>query len=161
MLSTEVASNRGLFVRVLDPCCDGVECNSGLTNGVGRPNIEIVDEMTSICSMFVRSVLLCFLVSCLCLWVSLHGRSARRLLRASGKQRLIILSSSPWMATQRLVTCCGLRSIATPTDVLDVEKVPVRGIPDGRRGERIAGASCWTRAVPAPTKKSIGRSGAV
>ena len=71
---------------------------------------------------------------------------------ASGKQRLINLSSSPWTATQRLVTRCGRRGIATPMDVLDVEKVPLRGIPDGRRGERIACASCWTRAVPAPNQ---------
>lgn len=74
--------------------------------------------------------------------------------RASGKQRLIILSSFPWTATQPLVTCGGLRSITTPTDMLNVKNFPTRGIPDGRLlAERIAAALCWTRAAPASNQE--------
>ncbi|SRR5258706_10896511 len=70
---------------------------------------------------------------------------------ASGKQRLIGLSfvtpahsfifSLDGDATVSHLWG-GLRSIETPTDVLDVEKVPVRWNPDGRFGERMAGAPC-------------------
>ena len=83
-----------------------------------------------------------------------HGRASYLFTScASGKNKgsscWLILSPSPWTATQRLVTCYGLRSITTPTDVLDVKKVPSRGIPDGGLGD---GTFCWTRAVPAPNQ---------
>ena len=52
MRSTEVAPYRDLFVRVLGPCCVGVEWADGLANGVGRQNIEIIDD---VCLFYVCS----------------------------------------------------------------------------------------------------------
>ena len=134
------------------------ECASSLANGVGRQIIEIVDDVClfyvcSSCSVVLCHVHLCSIVSCLCLRVSLYVRPAGRSLRVvnKGSSCRPILPPSPW-ATQRLVTCGGARSITTSTDMLDVEKIPGRRIPDARLGERIAGASCWTPAVPAPNQ---------
>lgn len=83
---------------------------------------------------------------CICL---LHARVVNK-----GSSCCLILSSFPWTATQPLVTCGGLRSITTPTDMLNVKNFPTRGIPDGRLlAERIAAALCWTRAAPASNQE--------